>query len=124
MCFVAEMFIEFFMFVLMIEIFLISSFYYLPFFLSHIFTFSFLCYCFLRRMSLSVFLSHKSSHTLSHTHSYPLCPSYQSLLLRAFCGCGGNMFWWRALSRYLLDVLVNTAGAVTVMYGCNPNSAA
>lgn len=56
------------MLVLMIDIFLISSFCYLPFDLSHIFTFSFLCYCFLRRMSLRVFLSHKSSHTL-HTHT-------------------------------------------------------
>lgn len=122
----AEMFSEFFVSVPMIEIFRISSFCHLPFIPSHIFTLSFpLLLFFLRRTSLSVFLSHKSSHTLSLAHTViPSVPFYQSLLLRAFCGCGGNMFRWRAPSRYLLDVLVNTAGAVTVMYGCNPNSAA
>lgn len=81
---VAEMFSEFFMLVLMREIFRISSFRHLPFVLSHIFTLSLpLLLFFLRRTSLGVILlAQILSYSPSHTHLSPL-----SLFINPFfCG--------------------------------------
>lgn len=78
--------------VLMIEIFRTSRFCHLPFVLSHIFTLSFLCYCFSCVLCHSVSFSRTNplSLSLTHTQLSPSVPFYQSLLLRAFCGCGGE----------------------------------
>lgn len=69
----------------------------------------------------SEFLSCRSSHGLAHTrrHPPPFFLSIPSLLAHFI-----YFIIFRAWSRHLLDVPVNTAGAVTVMYGCNPSSAA
>lgn len=120
---------------LILEIFLIFTFSYLisPSFLTHALFLPFLWDCFLslslsRRMPPGVLLWRRSSHGLAHTRRHPP-PSFLSIPspYRALCLLRALFILLfsqaRALSRYLLDVPVNTAGAVTVMYGCNPSSA-
>lgn len=111
------------------RLFSLSHFYHLPLPFSYTSTFAAFPLLLPSCMSQFVFHIHAQwilfyAHTHTHTHSSLLPPSGHFPFPSSVSVAAGNESQSRTLSRYLLDVPVNTVGAVIVMYGCNPTAAA